>query len=162
MRNRTTAVSLAAVVLALAGCGSSKKAESTASNPVTTATTTATTTGAPAPPTSFNVSLVPFGGGSPSGSAQAIVNIEPAKGELCWQFSQLMNVPSPTVARLYRTFPGASGDGGYFLDQKYTPSGCIKKDPIILELMVNKPEQFFVNIHDRQFPGGAVRGPLRG
>jgi hypothetical protein len=158
MRNRTTVVSLAAVVLALAGCGSSKKAESTASNPVTTASTAA----APAPPTSFNVSLVPFQGGASSGSAQATVNIFPAKSELCWQFSQLIGVPSPTVARLPRIFPGETGEHGYFLDHKYTPSGCIKVEPVVLELMVNKAEQFFVSIHDRQFPGGAVRGPLRG
>ncbi len=158
MRIRTTVVSLAALVLVLAGCGSSKKAESTASNPVTTAATTAPT----APATSFAVTLGPFKGGSPNGSALAMINVYPPKGELCWQFTQLVNVPSPTVARLFRNFPGATGEGGYFLGHKYSPSGCIKVESVVLELIVDKPEQFFVNIHNRQFPGGAVRGPLRG
>src|SRR5271163_2164181 len=154
MRN-TTLVSLAVAVLAFAGCGSTKQAA-----------TTATTSSAPSPTQTsvFDVTLTGFarelghGAGSPNGSAFAVISINPSKGELCWHFSQLKNVTAPTVARLFQNFTGASGAHGFLLGNAYKPSGCIPLEQSTLELMVTKPQLFYVNIHDAQFPKfGAVR-----
>src|SRR5271168_4964429 len=101
MRRRTTVVSLAIVALAFAGCGSTTNQAAT-----TSATSSAPP---PAPPSVFHVQLAGYKGGSPNGSALAVININPPRGEFCWMFSQLKNVPAPTVARVYQNFPGATG-----------------------------------------------------
>ncbi len=154
MRSRTTFVCLAVVslALALAGCGGTKPA----------ATTVATSPAPPpAPPATFHVRLVGYKGGSPDGSASAVINVNPPTGQLCWIFSELHNVPSPTVARVYQNFPGAEGSHGFKLGSVYTPSGCVQLHTDVLEHMAEKtPGRFYVAIHDAQFPEGAVHGPL--
>jgi hypothetical protein len=152
MRRRTTLVCLAVASLALAACGSSKHA---------TTTTATSSAPPPAPPATFHVKLVGYKGGSPDGSAAAVINVNPPTRQLCWIFSELKNVPSPTVARVYQNFPGATGAHGFKLGNTYTPSGCVLLHTDVLELMAEKtPGRFYVSIHDAQFPEGAVHGPL--
>jgi hypothetical protein len=168
IRSRAAFLSLALAVLAVAGCGGGTK----------------TVTTAPLPP---GVSLVPktpvpinatyhvtltgkrqklFAGyvalkrGSPNGSALAVVTTNASTSQLCWEFSQLKNVSSPTVARLFRNFPGATGKGGFDLGRRYKHSGCIHLEPEVLGLIGEKPGQFYLNIHNARYPFGAVRGPL--
>jgi hypothetical protein len=168
-RSRAALVSLALAVLAVAGCGGSTK----------TVTTTPLPPGvAPAAPTpkainaTYHVILTGklhkvyrgvrgFKRGSPHGSASAVVTINASTNEFCWEFSQLSNVSSPTVARLFRNFPGAPGTGGFDLGRRYKSSGCIHMDPEVLGLITEKPEQFYLNIHNASYPSGAVRAPLR-
>jgi hypothetical protein len=158
---RTTFVALGVAVLAFAGCGSSTK----------TVTSTPLPPGVnlhpPAPPTPVNATFtVPLTGGfkhgSPNGSGLAVVRINAATNELCWTISQLTNITAPTEVRLFRNFPGASGENGFYLGgpRKYKPSGCLHLLPVQLGLMTSKPQVFDVSIHDRRFPGGAIRGPL--
>jgi hypothetical protein len=161
IQRRTTFVSLAVAVLAFAGCGGSGK----------TVTSTALPAGVnlhPAPlPTPVNATFtVPLTGGfkrgSPNGTGLAVVSINASTNELCWTISQLKNITAPTEVRLFRNFPGASGENGFYLGgpKKYKPSGCIHLLPVQLGLMTSKPQVFYVSIHDRRFPGGAIRGPL--
>ena len=156
---RAGLVSIAVAMLVFAGCGGSSKTTSTLSKPFANQVTK----NEPLPPAkvaTYNVTLAGFSEGSPNGSALAVVTINPASDELCWNFYQLKNLPSPTVARLFRNFTGARGTGGYLLGSRYTPSGCIRKPPLTLQLIESRPEQFYLNIHTEQFPEGAVRGPL--
>src|SRR5271155_3541467 len=153
MRRRTTVVSLAIVALAFAGCGSSTNQAATTSAPSSAVP--------PAPPSEFHVHLAGYKGGSPNGSALAVISTNPPKGEFCWMFSQLKNVTAPTVARVYQNFPGATGAHGFKLGSAYTSSGCTQLHTDVLEEMGEKrPGHFYVSIHDAQFPEGAVHGPL--
>jgi hypothetical protein len=164
---RAAFVSLALVVLAVAGCGGSTK----------------TVTSTPLPPGVSRIPPVPqpitasfhailsgkrvkqYAGpalsrGSPNGSALAVVTTNASTNQLCWQFSQLKNVSSPTVARLFRNFAGATGTGGFPLGRRYKSSGCIHLESITLGLIGEKPNQFWINIHSTRYPFGAVRGQL--
>src|SRR5271155_1230813 len=105
MVSRVTLVSLALVVLALAGCGSTKQA-------ATTAATTPSGAPPPAKSASYTVTLAGYKGGSPSGSGHAFISINASTDELCWTFSALQNVTAPTVIRIFHTFKGASGKHG--------------------------------------------------
>jgi hypothetical protein len=157
--------SMAVLALALGGCGGSGKSSGTAAS--TTGRARKLPPGVvpdevlpPARALTYTAHLVPFSGGSPSGSAVALVSLNPATSQLCWQFSQLTNVTSPTVARLYQSFPGASGTGGYLLGSTFNSSGCISRPKVIIQIIESRPQTFYVSIHTAQFPGGAVRGPL--
>jgi hypothetical protein len=167
-RSRAAFGSLALAVLALASCGGSTK----------TVTSTPLPPGvsrAPEEPKPINASFrstlngkrvkqfagVPaFTRGSPNASALAVVTTNASTNQLCWEISQLKNVSSPTVARLFRNFPGATGRGGWDLGRRYKPSGCIHLPAVTLGLIGAKPGQFWLNIHNARYPFGAVRGPL--
>jgi hypothetical protein len=98
--------------------------------------------------------------GSPNGSALAVVTTNASTHELCWEFSRLKNVSSPTVARLFRNVPGGTGNGGFDLGRRYKSSGCVHLEAPTLGLIGEKPGQFWLNIHNARYPLGAVRGPL--
>jgi hypothetical protein len=168
MPRRTTFVTLAVVVLALAGCGSTKNASTTAATGSTPPASVSTPSEAHPPVTSatYVVNLAGFAGGSPNGSGLAVISINPSRGELCWKFSRLKNVTAPTVARIYRNWVGATGRGGstgrggYLLGRAYESSGCVPEESVVLGLIEAKPQVFYVNIHTARFRNGAVRGPL--
>lgn len=163
MPNRTPFVSLAVVVLAFAGCGSTKNAATTTAatisslppgeRPIQAATYTAKLAGFPRG--------VGLRGGAPNGSGLAVITISPRR-ELCWKFSQLRNVTAPTVARIFRSFPGGSGLNGLPLGHAYKSSGCVRvpAKTALLGLLEANPQEWYVSIHTVRFPGGAVRGPF--
>jgi CHRD domain len=167
MRSRTAFVSLAAVVLAVAGCGSTKKAATTAATSSTAAPTT-TTSVAPPPVKllTYSVNLTGAGGataGARNGSGLAIISLNPSSGELCWKFSQLSNVTAPTKARIYHNHPGTPNTReGFPLGLTYEPSGCIVGPPSLLKPLQAHPQSFYLSVETAQFPrgAGAVRGPL--
>jgi hypothetical protein len=169
-RSRAAFVSLALVALAVAGCGGSTK--TVTSTPLPPGVQLAPPTPKPIDAT-YHVVLTGkrekrFAGapalkrGSPGGSALAVATTNASTNQFCWEFSQLKNVSSPTVARLFRNFPGATGRGGFDLGRRYKSSGCIHLEPAVLGLIGEKPGQFYLNIHNAQYPFGAVRGPLPG
>jgi hypothetical protein len=163
MRNWTVSVALTVVVLASAGCGGASKTTTTAATGSTLPAGVKTSlTNTPPPPKStvYNVTLAGFSKGAPTGSGLAVISIKVPGDELCWNFFQLKNVAKPTVVRIYRTFPGASGEGGIPLGHSYTPSGCAHESSLALGVIERRPQAMYVNIHSAQFPNGAVEGPL--
>jgi hypothetical protein len=158
MRSRTAFVSLSVIVLALAGCGSTNKAATTA---VTSSSlpSRAAETPQPVKPVTFRVKLGANGtpAGAPSGSGLAVITIDIFHGQLCWKFSQVKNVTAPTQARVFRSFPG---DPGLPLGRAYRPSGCVLEPRVLLELLGAHPHGFYVGIDSTQFRAGAVRGRL--
>jgi hypothetical protein len=158
------------VVLALVGCGSTKKAVSAA--PANTASTSATlppgttTLTAPPPPATPRTYQVKLSGaaeipaGAPNGSGIAVISIK-AGGELCWKFSGLKNVTAPTVSHIHRGLPGSSGPVVIPLGGAYKATGCVHGAATpLLALIEASPQRFYVNIHNAQYPGGAVRAQL--
>jgi hypothetical protein len=40
-------------------------------------------------------------------------------------------------------------------------SGCTENvDPALIQAIIDSPERYYVNVHNAEFPGGAVRGQL--
>jgi hypothetical protein len=153
-------VPVAIVVLALSGCGGAGKPASSAATGPTPPSVTPPQQLPPAKAASYNVTLAGFTEGSPNGSGHALITINAATDELCWQFSQLKNVTAPTVARIYRSYPGSSGRYGLPLGSHYKSSGCVHETSRTLRTVEANPGVIYLSIHDAQFPDGAVRGPL--
>ena len=59
-----------------------------------------------------------------------------------------VGVPGPVVVPL--TPPGADG----------TSRGCVMVDREELKEIMQEPDEYYVNVHTTDFPGGAVRGQL--
>jgi hypothetical protein len=172
MQRRAAVVSLAVVVLAVAGCGNTG---TTATTAATSSAAKPTTTGTgssqpfkypPIKTASYSVALSgangvsgPQGGppGAPNGSGLATITINASTHKLCWNFS-LKNVTEPTVARVYWRQAGrASWRFGFHLGRTYSPSGCTPI-PEGAKAVEAEPQEWWLSIHSRPFPGGAVRG----
>jgi hypothetical protein len=161
MRSRIAFVSLAVVVLAFAGCGGTNKATTTAAPTPLPPNVTGHQPLPPLKSATYNINLAGFKGGALHGSGLAVISINASSVELCWKFSQLMNVTAPTVARIYINFRGASGTHGLPLGSPYKSSGCVPESSAVLSEILAHPHRFYVAIHDAQFPGGAVHGQLQ-
>lgn len=170
MSSRTALVSLAVVVLAFAGCGSSNKSASTSTAASGPPGNTPIPLKRPVRSESYSLNLTGTNGttgeypaplGAPGGSVVAAISINAQKSELCWTFSQLTNVKAPTVVRIYRRAAGpASWRYGFLLIRTYKPSGCVPKPVALLRLIESGPQEWYVSIHSARFPGGAVRAQL--
>jgi hypothetical protein len=159
-----TAVSVAVVTVALTGCGGT--------NTPSTPSTPSTQTHKGPPPVRSVTYSVPLSGktvvsgthkappGALNASGLAVISVNASSNELCWRFSQLKNVGSPTVARIYL----AAGPGSYLygtpLGHPFKAAGCLPKNPIFLGFLGARPLEFYVSIHNAQFPGGVVRGQV--
>ena len=116
--------------------------------------------GGPPPPPNTGVPLFArLAGGNDGGNFTGVV--DPPKGTFCY----LMNVsdlPNPTVAHIHIGGPGENGrpvltletpDGG-------TAGGCTPIEADLAQALLANPGGYYVNVHTRAFPQGAIRGQL--
>lgn len=96
-----------------------------------------------------------------SGSAAAALSIEAAHDQVCWKFSLLANVPAPLFAYIHRGAAGTAGPLVITLGGSYQPSGCTTGvAPALLAQIEAHPHGYYLSIHTRPHPAGAVRGQL--
>lgn len=99
--------------------------------------------------------------GDPDGSGSAWVSLNPGTGEVCYAYS-VSNVAPLAAAHIHRAtadvagpvvipLPATSATGG---------SGCVTADRGLLMEILKDPAGFYVNVHNADFPAGALRGQL--
>lgn len=101
------------------------------------------------------------GPGDTDGSGTANLKLDHAKGELCYDIS-VKGIEPPTAAHIHAGAAGKSGavkvafkkaaDGAW--------KGCVSADKTLLDDLMKKPGEFYVNVHTADFPNGAIRGQL--
>lgn len=99
--------------------------------------------------------------GDPDGSGTASVTIDREAGEVCYEL-EVADIADPTVAHIHR---GAAGEsGGVAVDFSLPEngmSGCVTgADSSVIEEIIENPGNFYVNVHNDDHPGGAIRGQL--
>jgi hypothetical protein len=103
------------------------------------------------------------GPGDPDGSGTAAVWLNMDAGELCWEV-QVSNITLPAAAAHIHV--GAATDPGPVVvglsppDATGHSSGCQTADRALLEAIAETPQNYYVNVHTRDFPAGAIRGQL--
>ena len=165
-------ISSVVAALTLAGCGSGRTAHPTPSATPTTSTsaTIPTSAGAALPiPTTYTLLLtgagVPAlsGGGSagvPHGSGSVTLRFIPNKGRLCWRFSELIGVSSPTHAALTAGPAGGFGTVLASLGKHYVATGCTSVPANVLS-SESQIDDFNVTVYSRKYAStGAIRGQL--
>ena len=115
------------------------------------------------PVTNPSVAVELKGTTEPNATGTAVVRIRQDDGILCYRL-HVANVTLPTVAaHIHRggpsvngpvvvpfTAPGANGDS----------SGCADVQAALINEIVGNPAGFYVNVHTREHPGGAIRAQL--
>ena len=104
------------------------------------------------------------GPGDPDGHGNAMVKVY--KTKLCYTLS-VMSIKPATMAHIHQGAKGQTGDIVVPMDQtsfnlpRPTSSGC---EPITSSLrmdLMQNPSNYYVNVHNKPYPDGAIRGQLR-
>lgn len=96
-------------------------------------------------------------GGDPDGTGSFTVEIDPDAGDFCYTLKGAKIAPA-TMAHVHS---GAAGvDGPPVVTIQVADDECVALEPDVLRPIVASPADFYVNIHNADFPKGAVRGQL--
>jgi hypothetical protein len=102
------------------------------------------------------------GPGDPDGSGEAVLQLNPGQREVCFQLT-VSDIAPATASHIHRAPAGVAGPVVVGLTPPPTSgssSACVSASrELILEIIQN-PEAFYVNVHNADFPAGAVRGQL--
>lgn len=104
-------------------------------------------------------------GGDPDGSGQAFVVVDEASGRIC-VFLYVRDILASTGAHLHK---GLAGQIGPHAVELTTPQGnstagasatCSTEPTDLLRDIAANPSGYYVNIHNPEFPSGALRSQL--
>lgn len=102
------------------------------------------------------------GGGDPDGSGTAHITLNQGQEEVCYEIS-VADIATPTRAHIHSGVAGVNGGIVVaFFDFVDPPplQGCVTADSELIKDIRQNPENYYVNVHNDDFPGGAVRGQL--
>ena len=115
----------------------------------------------------FGGSPPALGAGDPDGSATGSITVNVGQDRVCWEFTNVTNVAPVNRGHIHKAPAGANG--GIVVDffnvaagTQGPLTGCtttpLGKD--LLTDIIQNPSAYYLNLHNADFPAGAVRGQL--
>jgi hypothetical protein len=100
--------------------------------------------------------------GDPDGTGTATLTPNSTKGQVCYTI-KLTKVGTVTQGHIHKGPPGKAGPivVPLFAKAATQPKGCangVKK--ALITAIEKNPAAYYVNVHNKKYPGGAVRGQL--
>ena len=101
------------------------------------------------------------GPGDPDGSGEAVFRLNVGQGEICYQLT-VRDIAPATAAHIHEAPAGDPGPVVVPLESTTdgSSSACVTVDRELIKEILQEPEEYYVNVHNAEFPGGAVRGQL--
>lgn len=101
------------------------------------------------------------GPGDPDGSGWARITVNPGQGEVCW-WLEVEGIAPATAAHIHVAPAGVAGPVVVPLSPPTdgSSSGCADVDRDLAMALIQHPERYYVNVHNADFPAGALRGQL--
>jgi hypothetical protein len=100
--------------------------------------------------------------GDPNGKGTATVTVNSARTQVCYTLS-VSGIAKATMAHIHKGEPGK--DGGPVVTLKAPANGsshgCVAIKPDLGKDLASDPDDYYVNVHNADFPGGAIRGQLK-
>jgi hypothetical protein len=101
------------------------------------------------------------GPGDADGAGTFKATLNPGQNQICYELS-VSNIATATAAHIHT---GAATVAGPVLVTLKTPSDgpvkeCVTLDREQIKLISKTPGDYYVNVHNAEFPDGAVRGQL--
>ena len=117
----------------------------------------------------------------PDGSGKAFVMIDVEAGEVCFDIKSLSDTGTPNRGHIHVGGAGVNGPIVVpFFELRIPPADpgapptdprndalengrladCVSGDPAVLAQIVANPANYYVNVHNARFPGGALRCQL--
>lgn len=97
------------------------------------------------------------GGADSDGSGFASVWLNVGRGRVCWAIS-FEKIAAPFAAHIHAAPAGVNG--GVVVPFSPIAGGCTESDPELIQAIIDFPDRYYVNVHNADFPGGAIRGQL--
>ena len=117
--------------------------------------------------TAFNITMVgetESPAGDPVGTGTATIRLREGQAQACFSLA-VHNIATPTAAHIHG---GAVGVSGPVVVPLGTPGadgtskGCTITTRAMASTILKNPAGYYVNVHNADYPGGAVRGQLVG
>ena len=112
--------------------------------------------------TSLNGAEEVPGPGDPDGTGFAVIRLNVGRMRVCWDLT-VTDIAPATAAHIHAAPAGVAGGIVVPLSPPTSgsSSGCRDGvDPVLIQAIVGHPDQYYVNVHNADFPAGAVRGQL--
>jgi hypothetical protein len=101
------------------------------------------------------------GPGDPDGTGTASISLAPSSGEIC-VYLTVSDIAPATAAHIHRAPAGSPGPVLIPLTPPTSGSSstCVPIEKELLREIRQHPERFYVNVHNADYPGGAIRAQL--
>jgi hypothetical protein len=101
------------------------------------------------------------GPGDPDGAGTAALTVNPGLGQICYELT-VSGIAPATAAHIHL---GAVGVAGPVVVPLAPPtggssSGCAEVSRELALAILKSPSDYYVNVHNAEFPAGALRGQL--
>jgi glucose/arabinose dehydrogenase len=104
------------------------------------------------------------GPGDSDGMGLSHVKIDPAANEICYSIVARDILLPAAAAHIHVGGPDVAGPVVVPLappDETGASAGCVSDvDPALVEAIITNPSGYYVNVHNADFPAGAIRGQL--
>jgi hypothetical protein len=101
--------------------------------------------------------------GDLDGTGSATITVNPGQGEVCYEISVEDIMLPASGAHIHE---GVAGENGPVVvplvppDANGVSSGCTHVSRELALAIIQDPENYYVNVHNMDFPDGALRGQL--
>ena len=101
------------------------------------------------------------GPGDPDGTGEVFMTLNPGRSEICYQLT-VSDIAPATAAHIH---VGTSTEAGPVVVGLTPPTGgsssaCASVDRDLIKAIMQSPQNYYVNVHNPEFPAGAIRGQL--
>ncbi len=105
--------------------------------------------------------------GDPDGTGTMHLTLSQGQGEICWDLD-VSDIGSPTRAHIHSGVAGVNGPVVVFFFDLVIPDpipvafdGCVDGiDEGLIKDIRQNPGDYYINIHNTEYPAGAIRGQL--
>ena len=100
------------------------------------------------------------GPGDPNGSGSATIIVIPPD-TICYVLTA-EGIEPATLAHIHQGEPGEAGPVVQGLEPPTSGAsgGCTETDPELVSDLQENPDEYYVNVHNEEYPEGAIRGQL--
>ena len=102
------------------------------------------------------------GPGDTDGTGSVKLTLNQGQGQVCFDLT-VSNIAAATAAHIHEAPAGQAGPVVVTLSPppaQGSSKNCVSADEELIKRIRQNPENFYVNVHNAEFPDGAVRGQL--
>jgi hypothetical protein len=97
-------------------------------------------------------------GGDADGTGSFSATVDADEGDLCYAL-KADKIAAVTMAHIHSGAAGSNGPPVVTIGM--TDDNCMAVEPDVLRAITANPGNYYVNIHNAEFPAGAIRGQLQ-